>query len=109
VAHGKCHPARTNAASIVSTKRDRRVSLISAAVNFMTYDNKNFAFPCTGEGYTSPDYTQKGMTLRDYFAAGIAQGMAAHSGTTCHGFGPGDIAKRAYEVADAMLAARASA
>lgn len=26
------------------------------------------AFPCTGEGFQSEQYTQKGMTLRDYFA-----------------------------------------
>ncbi len=42
-----------------------------------------------------------GMTLRDYFAAKAMQGWAADSGvTTAIG------AKWAYEMADAMLAAR---
>lgn len=47
-----------------------------------------------------------GMTLRDFFAAHIAGGMAAFSGTAGECYGPGDIAGRSYEVADAMLAAR---
>ena len=36
-----------------------------------------------------------GMTLRDYFAAQIAAGMAAHSGTSGISYGPHDIAGRA--------------
>ena len=48
-----------------------------------------------------------GMTLRDWFAGGIAAGMAAYSGTEGACFGPGDIATRAFEIADAMLAERA--
>jgi hypothetical protein len=47
-----------------------------------------------------------GMTLRDWFAGQVASGMAAHSGTAGGGYGPGDIAVRSYEFADAMLAAR---
>lgn len=47
-----------------------------------------------------------GMTLRDWFAGQIAAGMAAHSGTMGLPFGPGEIADRAYVVADAMIAAR---
>lgn len=47
-----------------------------------------------------------GMTLRDWFAGQVANGMAAHSGTSGAYYGPGDIAARAYEVADAMLAER---
>ncbi len=35
-----------------------------------------------------------------------AEGMAAFSGTAGVSYGPHDIAGRAYEVADAMLAAR---
>jgi hypothetical protein len=49
----------------------------------------------------------KGMTLRDWFAGQIAAGMAAHSGTMGMPFGPEQIAKRAYEIAYAMLAERA--
>lgn len=50
-----------------------------------------------------------GMTLRDYFAAQIAAGMAAYSGTSGVSYGPHDIAGRAYEVADAMLHRREAA
>lgn len=66
-------------------------------------ENPN-AFPLNaGEHGYEPDF---GMTLRDWFAGRIASGMAAHSGTAGASFGPGDIARRSYEVADAMLAAR---
>ena len=58
------------------------------------------AFPADRMHQTS------GMSLRDWFAGQIANGMAAYSGTTGMAFGPGDIAKRSYEVADAMLSAR---
>lgn len=44
--------------------------------------------------------------LRDQFAMHIASGMAAFSGTAGVSYGPGDIAGRSYEVADAMLTAR---
>jgi len=58
------------------------------------------------DGYVYAPHAS-GMTLRDWFAGQIAGGMAAHSGTMGTPFGPGDIAQRSYEVADAMLAARA--
>lgn len=48
---------------------------------------------------------QPGMTLRDYFAAKAMQGMCADPS-----FAPtryGDIADRAYLLADAMIAERA--
>ena len=48
-----------------------------------------------------------GMSLRDWFAGQVAGGMAAFSGTAGVSYGPGDIAGRAYQVADAMLAERA--
>lgn len=51
-------------------------------------------------------YAEVGMTLRDFFAGQIACGMAAFSGTSGVSYGPGDIAGRAYQVADAMIAAR---
>jgi hypothetical protein len=68
----------------------------------MTDDNKSFAFPCTGEGYGSSHYTQKGMTLRDYFA-GQAMAVVRNSNS------PAEHAFFSYELADAMLSARASA
>ena len=50
-----------------------------------------------------------GMTLRDYFAGSIAIGMSSFTGTKGEGYGPGSIAQRSYEIADAMLAERAKA
>jgi len=51
-------------------------------------------------------FVHEGMTLRDAFALSIAGGMASYSGTMGASFGPGEIASRSYEVADALLAAR---
>jgi len=58
------------------------------------------AFPRTGaDGHTSP---QSGMSLRDYFAAAIMQGlMASQSEVTDD---PYPI--YAYKIADAMIRAR---
>jgi hypothetical protein len=47
------------------------------------------------------EYGSVGMTLRDYFATAVMQGIV--SGST---HGTGEMARRAYEVADAMLAER---
>lgn len=58
------------------------------------YDSQNNVLP----------YQEPGMTLRDYFAAAVMQGICAS--------GPGShmtndrIAAEAYEMADAMLKAR---
>ena len=77
----------------------------------MTDDNKSFAFPCTGEGYNSSHYTQKGMTLRDYFAGQALIGIVA-SGSFRDLTDSGDdsphetIASYAYGYADAMLSER---
>lgn len=73
----------------------------------MTQDNGGAAFPCPEQfrdGIVHPP--QPGLSLRDWFAGQIAGGMAAHSGTVGCPFGPGDIAQRSYEVADAILSAR---
>ena len=68
------------------------------------------AFPClppqdtaagVAVGYPYPD---AGMTLRDYFAAKAVTGMLADLPKTCYGLNWQDnVAKSAYEVADAML------
>ena len=72
----------------------------------MTTNDGGPAFPVT---MPTPEggITALGMSLRDSFALSIAVGMAAHSGTSGASYGPGEIASRSYEVADAMLAARA--
>ena len=46
-----------------------------------------------------------GMTLRDYFAAKAMQGLCAHPESP--DWDESDIAKSAYDQADAMLKARA--
>jgi len=51
-------------------------------------------------------FAEAGMSLRDWFAGQIANGMAAYSGTSGVSYGPGDIAGRSYQIADAMLLAR---
>lgn len=72
------------------------------------------AFPRSQKAALSPitdvngDDIQSGMSLRDHFAAQIASGMAAFSGTAGVSYGPKEIAGRSYEVADAMIAARSN-
>lgn len=51
-------------------------------------------------------FAEAGMSLRDWFAGQIANGMAAYSGTSGVSYGPGEIAGRSYQIADAMLLAR---
>ncbi|WP_017521983.1 hypothetical protein ACQCLI_18275 [Pseudomonas nitroreducens] len=75
------------------------------------------AFPIPGQTYAFPEgsfteNTNYGMTLRDYFAAKALQGMLANGDwvdrmATRSGL-EADVcaSKAAYEVADAMLAAR---
>lgn len=72
--------------------------------------NDGPAFPHSFESADGhPRWMQSsGMSLLDYFAGQIAVGMAAYSGTSGLGYGPGDIATRSYEVARSMVAARAA-
>ena len=46
-----------------------------------------------------------GMTLRDYFAAAAMQGLMASGGPVLN-YSAATVAAMAYELADAMLAAR---
>lgn len=59
------------------------------------------AFPGTRSSAVVPSH--EGMSLRDYFAAKVLQGIYANPdrGGTCI-----DAAERAYEAADAMIRAR---
>jgi hypothetical protein len=69
----------------------------------MSKNNGGGAFPSPGvifNGHQQGAY--EGMTLRDYFAAKALQGHMANSN-----FSPDAHARRAYEVADAMLKERA--
>lgn len=60
----------------------------------------------TGRSAVGYPFPEPGMSLRDYFAAQVACGMAAFSGTAGISYGPDEIAGRSYQVADALLAAR---
>lgn len=65
------------------------------------------AFPVPeGNRLSDGSYCNEGMSLRDHFAAHIASGMAAFSGTSGVSYGPDEIAGRSYQVADAMIKAR---
>ena len=58
--------------------------------------NGGQAFPCDHR----PNWMHPGMTLRDYFAAKAMQGLIEKFSF------PSDLARNAYEIADAMLKAR---
>jgi beta-N-acetylglucosaminidase len=61
------------------------------------------AFP--NEGFNGWGEPEKGMTLRDYFAAKAMQGFMANKSNPMH-FQPEADASWAYSIADAMLKAR---
>jgi hypothetical protein len=77
----------------------------------MTKDTGGPAFPLQSIGPDfSPGYA--GMTLRDYFAAQAMQGLIARESSGAFNFeacpnDPWRVAQWAYDVADAMLKARA--
>ena len=56
------------------------------------------------QGKDYPNYTEAGMTLRDYFAAKAMQGFCANPAN--RDALPKEISRGAYTVADAMLKAR---
>ena len=73
----------------------------------MTNNNGGPAFPVAGSEH---NYPIEGMTLRDFFAAKVLQGVMA-SGTsmsigTNHEEAMLDMARAFYSMADAMLKAR---
>jgi hypothetical protein len=61
------------------------------------------AFP--NEGFNGWGEPFQGMTLRDYFAAKVLQGMLA-SGNLPRTMPDADIAECSYNLADAMMKAR---
>lgn len=66
----------------------------------MTDKTGGAAFPVA---YSNEDFIQEGATLRDYFAA---KAMDALIGDGGYGSRNDDLAKGAYQIADAMLKAR---
>ena len=80
----------------------------------MTIDNPN-AFPHLNPNYDgnwNKEPQRGGMTLRDYFAGGVAAALCSATDSTGTWMAPLEkssayiIADRAYAIADAMLAAR---
>lgn len=65
------------------------------------------AFPVNSDNYASPD--SAAIDLRDYFAAKAIEGAASGDGGLPDSSYCQLIAKRAYEIADAMLKARGQA
>jgi hypothetical protein len=76
----------------------------------MKEKNGGPAFPRTGEGFGNPRYDAAGMSLRDYFAAKAVSALIGTAAAPCmtglDGLEP-LLAKTAYQMADAMLKARA--
>jgi len=68
----------------------------------VNHDNSDTAFPSHG---TMGEVVERGMSMRDYFAAKALVIVAAAGGID-H-IGPQECASAAYEIADAMLAERA--
>ena len=65
------------------------------------------AFPMMYDSKTEATITmQRGMTLRDYFAAKAMQGMILGCYFTKDQYGNGLLATNAYEMADAMITLR---
>jgi hypothetical protein len=62
------------------------------------------AFP--NEGGPGNLWNEKGMTLRDYFAAKAMQGLLVATVTPITVWSQDDVAETAYNMADAMLKAR---
>ena len=65
--------------------------------------SSNLAFPHHFPEDAAPWSCSPGMSLRDYFAAAVAGQITPGPRWTCNG---SEIAERAYQIADAMLAER---
>lgn len=68
-------------------------------------DSGGSAFPIISGRGSIPD-SEPGMTLRDYFAAKVLQGLQANTHDSVLKMGHEEIAVYAYCSADAMLKAR---
>ena len=62
------------------------------------------AFPQSSVEQLASKFNVQGMTLRDYFAAKAMQGIISTNTSFLHN--PEQLAKKAFEFADAMLKAK---
>lgn len=65
--------------------------------------NNDSAFPYSIKGESGEMFYEVGASLRDYFAIKALQGILSDGGSNLE---DGFIAKRAYELSDAMLVER---
>ena len=72
----------------------------------MSINKDGPAFPCLERGLNGLDLTDHGMSLRDYFAAKAMQAFLNDAGWKADQGWFFEIAKGAYQMADAMLKAR---
>lgn len=71
----------------------------------MTQRDGGSAFPNTEAYFEPPATIHSGMSLRDWFAGQALAGMVNDHGDDCDGYRAA-VTRRAYAVADAMLAER---
>ncbi|MDZ5602567.1 hypothetical protein SJI00_07255 [Pseudomonas sp. RP23018S] len=87
----------------MAAQMDREIEGAEQRYNAALEEGENPAFPVSASEYGGHG-TFFGLTLRDHFASKALQGICAHPDTW--GRQTNEIAKAAYELADAMLATR---
>jgi hypothetical protein len=70
------------------------------------HDDGGPAFPIPVDDRPGAYEAHPGMSLLDWFAGQALAGLCAHTGSFGNTGGPDVMAVRAYEVADAMIAAK---
>ena len=95
----------TGAGGRGGTTPDRRDEMTTQERKAKIAAAGGLAFPRPGDEFNGAGGQEDGMALRDWFAGKAIAGMLAAVGTTVI---PEVYAKAAYQVADAMLAARVS-
>lgn len=87
----------------MAAQMDRQIEGAQHRYDEALKEGEQPAFPVAASEYGGHG-TCFGLTIRDYFAAKALQGICAHPDT--RGRQVNEVAQVAYELADAMLAAR---
>ncbi|MFJ2526242.1 hypothetical protein ACIOWB_24260 [Pseudomonas capeferrum] len=87
----------------MAAQMDRQIEGAQHRYDDALKEGENPAFPVAASEYGGHG-TFFGLTIRDHFAAKALQGICAHPDTW--GRQVNEVAQVAYELADAMLAAR---